>query len=102
MRWSKLKGRVCAVCGREFTILSSRLGVCVDCIRERPEDVEEFIREAHRESRKIFGLPSEPPRTEGGLRCNLCANECVIGEGEKGVLRFKEERRWKTCHPLYG
>jgi len=98
LRWSKLKGRVCAVCGREFTILSSRLGVCVDCIRERPEDVEEFIREAHRESRKIFGLPSEPPRTEGGLRCNLCANECVIGEGEKGYcgLRRNEDGKLVT------
>ena len=93
-----MKGRVCAVCGREFTILSSRLGVCVDCIRERPEDVEEFIREAHRESRKIFGLPPEPPRTEGGLRCNLCANECVIGEGEKGYcgLRRNEDGKLVT------
>ncbi len=45
---------------------------------------------AHRESRKRFGLPEEPPKSEGGIKCAMCVNECRIGENERGYCGLRE------------
>jgi len=51
-----------------------------------------FIRRAHEEAKRRYGLPGRPPRTEGGAPCSLCSNNCSIGEGESGFcgLRWNE------------
>jgi pyruvate formate lyase activating enzyme len=52
----------------------------------------------HREERRAFRLPLAPPRTEGGVRCPLCARECRIGEGERGFCGLRTVRRGKLVH----
>ena len=54
------------------------------CIREKPEASLEISDRSHAESRRIFGLPSKPPKEKEGLKCGMCANDCTIGIGEKG------------------
>lgn len=78
----------CKVCG-ETKPISTAIGLCVRCIREKPEDAVPIIREAHVRARKPYGLQPTPPRTEGGVRCTLCANECVMGEGERGFCGLR-------------
>jgi len=74
----------CRVCGVEAATVSDALGVCLKCIREKPEKALEITRSVHAKSRGAFGLPAEPPRDAGGLACGVCANECVIGVGGCG------------------
>lgn len=79
----------CRVCGKRSALMSSRLGVCATCVRERPDEVIPVAKEIHRDVRDQFGLVAEPPRTGGGIGCNLCANECVIGVGESGFCGLR-------------
>ena len=87
------KREACVICGKEFTGLSGKLGVCVECIREHPEEVKIYVEEAHASSRNLFDLPSKPPKTKTGIHCNICSNNCVIGEGERSYcgLRWNEK-----------
>ena len=74
----------CLVCGNKSTTVSGNLGVCLRCIREKPEQALEITRAVHARSRAVFGLPPEPPRDANGLPCGVCANDCRIGEGGIG------------------
>ncbi len=87
--------KICNICKLRDVGISEILGICVDCIREKPEDVYQFIINAHKSSRKLYGLTPFPSKKSGGIRCNICANECVILEGEKGYcgLRRVEDGR---------
>lgn len=74
----------CSVCGKKAVTISDGLGVCLECIREKPELALEITRRAHTKSRTVFGLPPRPPNDLGGLPCGVCANDCVIGVGRSG------------------
>lgn len=74
----------CLICGEKAATISDSLGVCLKCIREKPEEALKIARQAHVKSRAVFGLPSEPPRDAGGLSCGVCANDCMIGAGQCG------------------
>ena len=82
----------CRICGESKKYISRILGICADCIRERPGEALPYIMEAHGRVRARHGLPAEPPRTDEGVECGLCSNQCVIGEGETGYcgLRWNE------------
>jgi pyruvate formate lyase activating enzyme len=54
--------------------------------------------EAHARSRAEFGLPTRPPRNPNGVRCSLCANECVIGEGQRGFCGLRTVRGGRLVH----
>lgn len=84
----------CVLCGSKDKIVSSVLGVCVDCIRSRFDEAVGYIVEAHRSTRMRYGLPGSPPRSKDGVRCNVCSNRCIIGEGEYGFcgLRYCKDR----------
>jgi len=84
--------RRCRVCGGDSVLVSGELGVCVDCIRKKPDEVLPFVEGAHASARRLFGLPLKPPRSEGGIACRVCSNECVIGRGEKGFCGLRENR----------
>ncbi len=88
----------CTLCGQTERQVASILGVCLDCIRRRPEEALSVARAAHTGTRRAFDLPEAPPRTEGGIPCGLCANECVIGEGETGYCGLREVREGKIHH----
>lgn len=74
----------CLVCGAKAAAISNGLRVCLNCIRGNPEKALEITRQVHAENRAVFGLPPEPPRDAGGMPCGVCANNCIIGEGNTG------------------
>ncbi|NIN51838.1 MAG: radical SAM protein [Nitrososphaeria archaeon] len=91
----------CVVCEEE-RLISKVLGVCVDCIRKRWESTESFVGLSHSTSRAAFGLPSQPPRTQGGIVCNNCLNQCQMGDGEEGYcgMRTNEGGRLSSLATL--
>lgn len=74
----------CLICGEKGATISDGLGVCLMCIRKKPEQVLEVTRRKHADSHAAFGLPPAPPRDADGLRCGTCANDCVISAGRSG------------------
>jgi pyruvate formate lyase activating enzyme len=84
-----MTSRRCRVCNREPPFISSSLDLCLDCIREEYDKSEPLIVEAHARVRRKFGLPVVPPRTAGGVPCTLCANECTIGEEDRGYCGLR-------------
>ncbi len=74
----------CSICGAKSTIISTSLGVCLECIRTRPEEALVVSKKVHAKNRAIFGLPVEPPSDMDGLSCGVCENKCLIGAGKKG------------------
>lgn len=74
--------KACALCGMGSKNISKSIRVCVDCLRSKPEEALKHVEEIHRESRIRFGLPPEPPKTPGGIRCSICSAACSLGEGE--------------------
>ena len=79
----------CRLCGRRLKQISESIGVCVDCLREKPDEALPYAMKTHRESRREFDLPPEPPRSVGGIRCGLCSADCVMGEGETGYCGLR-------------
>jgi len=94
----------CTICGRDGA--AKILGVCLPCIRERPEEALPLIRKAHILAREPYPLPPEVPRsTDPGARsCNLCSNECVIAPGEVGYCGVRKNLgdRVGSLFPGYG
>ncbi|TET19929.1 radical SAM protein [Candidatus Bathyarchaeota archaeon] len=74
----------CQICGKQSNLISSRLGVCLQCIRENPEQALKITDKVHAESRETFGFPPKPPKHPNGISCGMCANNCKIGVDEKG------------------
>ncbi|HID09898.1 MAG TPA: radical SAM protein [Candidatus Latescibacteria bacterium] len=89
-----MRGR-CRICGTPAPI---HLGVCLSCIRRRPEETLPYLREAHRAAREEFRLPPAPPNSPDGASCGLCARECRIGEGEMGYCGLRTVREGKLVH----
>ena len=52
----------------------------------------------HPASRKEFDLPIHPPNSVEGVKCFLCANECIIGEGERGFCGLRTVMFGKLVH----
>ncbi|HEY64854.1 MAG TPA: radical SAM protein [Caldilineae bacterium] len=88
----------CAICGKYSRKIASTLGVCRDCIFRYPERARAIAERAHRESRRLFGLPETPPQTPGGILCGLCVHQCRIGEGERGFCGLRTVRDGKFIH----
>lgn len=84
----------CFLCNTESRLISKGLGLCTKCIKENLEALP-IIENIHQRGRKVFNLPSEPPRNLEGISCHLCVNECKIPEDERGYcgLRKNKNRR---------
>jgi len=80
---------LCKLCGKEKQI-TAILGVCLDCIRNLPTEAFPYMDLAHKKAREEFNLPENPPRSEDGIQCNLCANKCRLKEGERGHCGVRE------------
>jgi pyruvate formate lyase activating enzyme len=74
----------CQICKKNSNLISSQLGVCLQCIRAKPEKALAITDKIHAESRGKFGLPPKPPKGPNGILCGVCANDCKISIGEKG------------------
>ncbi len=93
-----LPEQTCTLCGDRSRFIAAHLGVCLDCIRNRPQEALPVADAAHAAARRLFGLPERPPRAEGGRRCGLCVQDCVIGEGERGYCGLREVQDGKLRH----
>jgi pyruvate formate lyase activating enzyme len=80
----------CKICNRTSPTISGALSACRRCIVTRPEEANEYVREAHRRARAPYPLPAFPPRE--GPPCPRCGNACRIGEGERGYCGMVENR----------
>jgi pyruvate formate lyase activating enzyme len=87
----------CQVCGEDF-LVSQTLATCGDCLRDHPREVMQHVAAVQESSRWEFDLPAKPPRDPDGIRCPLCANECSIGEGERGFCGLRTNREGKLVH----
>jgi len=74
--------RTCPICG-EKKIFSEVIGACRDCLLSHPE-LQNQIFKRHNEIRSLFKIPPFPQK-EGDIACGLCANNCLLKEGERGV-----------------
>ncbi|AEH44496.1 Radical SAM domain protein [Thermodesulfatator indicus DSM 15286] len=90
---------VCRACGRESVTISSKIGFCVRCIREKWPEIGREIEKIHRLTRKDFGLPEVPPKAPDGLPCNLCHHKCRILEGEYGYCGVWQNRQGRLIGP---
>lgn len=93
---AKAKGKaICNICGTTNELVSRAIGVCPSCVHNRGKDAVSYALTSHRTIRRRHGLPADPPRSDRGIVCQVCANECVIGEGESGYcgLRVNKDGR---------
>lgn len=88
----------CALCGGASPSTARALGVCRRCILERPSEARPLAVATHTRARRPFGLPSVPPRDAGGVRCPLCGNECLIGEGHQGFCGLRVVQNGRLVH----
>ncbi len=80
----------CQLCQRRSPDISAELGVCLKCLRAKPEEGWLLAERAHQISRRAFGLPEKVPQDAGGKQCSLCVNECRIGEGKTGYCGLRK------------
>lgn len=92
------KNATCVICGRSSSLISKTMGICGDCIKNRPEETLGRVKKVHAETRRMFGLVPEPPRDTTGVRCILCANECSIPEGMLGYCGLRKNVNGKLVH----
>lgn len=74
----------CSLCGLRSPEISEKLGVCLECIRNRADEALEITDGVHAKSRKRFNLPPKPPQDSSGLNCGGCMNNCRIGPNSQG------------------
>ncbi|MEM3552670.1 MAG: radical SAM protein [Candidatus Bathyarchaeia archaeon] len=84
-----VKRKECKICGKKSELISSALNLCVNCIKEKPEETKPLILKTHEIIRAFYNFPSTPPKSSSGIQCDLCANECVIGVGEKSYCGLR-------------
>jgi pyruvate formate lyase activating enzyme len=82
----------CNVCNTTSPHISGELGVCLNCIREKPENALPVAMTAHAKSRALYGLPEVPPKADGGVSCSMCVNECKIPEGHAGYCGVRTNK----------
>jgi pyruvate formate lyase activating enzyme len=85
----------CIQCGKESILISSPLDVCVNCIREHFDKVKPHLDEVHARVRSSFGLPPSPPRSDHGITCSFCVNQCQIPPGGRGYCGTRVNREGK-------
>ncbi len=95
-----IREKTCKLCGRRSKLISKVIGVCKQCLIERPKEAVEIVMESHRKSREGFGLPPVIPEA-GEARCVYCAHECRIPRGERGYcgLTFNTDGKPKRRLP---
>lgn len=80
----------CQYCGKTGIVISRTIGFCADCIREHFKDIWPEIRKVHEKSRRVYGLPEQPPSAGDGISCPFCFQECRIPEGGTGYCGLRK------------
>ncbi|MEN2986151.1 MAG: radical SAM protein [Thermodesulfovibrionaceae bacterium] len=93
---------ICKICEESSSYISKHLSLCLKCIKSYPNKALPFVLKAHRESRALYGLPGEIPKSETGVQCKICANECKIADSQYGYCGLRKNEAGKLKAPLYG
>ncbi len=88
----------CHLCGARSPLIAAAVGVCLECLRREPETAAAYPRETHRQARLEFGLPEVPPRAADGVRCGLCARDCLIPDGGRGFCGLRVASDGRLAH----
>jgi pyruvate formate lyase activating enzyme len=88
----------CALCGAQSRLIASQLRVCLDCIRNQPEEALSITATAHTRARRLFNLPEMAPTAEVGARCVLCFRRCRIPEGGRGFCGMRTVKDGRLVH----
>ena len=83
---------------RSSVDISNALGVCASCLESRFSECLPYIETIHSETRQAFDLPVKPPHHPDGVTCNLCVNECVICEGDRGYCGIRRVQDGYLVH----
>jgi pyruvate formate lyase activating enzyme len=86
---------ICKICKNASSEISNALDLCLECIRRDPEEARKIAIEIHTGIREQWGLPGEPPKNPKGILCDLCVNQCQIGDGEWGYCGLRQNVRGK-------
>lgn len=95
---SGAEAKVCSLCGSTGPPVAAVLGLCAPCLHRHFASVQQQLIAVHAASRRHFRLPHVPPRHPDGVRCSLCANECCIGEGERGFCGLRTVQNGRLVH----
>lgn len=82
----------CFRCGKESDLISSPLDTCADCILDHFSEVKPHLERLHAKTREIFSLPPAPPRSDEGILCQFCVNQCRIPPEEMGFCGTRRNR----------
>jgi len=74
----------CQICHKQSPLISSHLGVCLQCIRKKPQKALKITDRVHAQTREKFDLPPKPPKKPDGIPCGMCSNDCKIPVNSKG------------------
>ena len=85
----------CNLCQTSAKYISKALGVCLNCIRQKPVQALEITARTHQKSREAVGLPEKPPKDPDGISCSICVNECEIGELRFGYCGLRKNESGK-------
>jgi pyruvate formate lyase activating enzyme len=77
---------VCGVCGRESPLVAAFPGVCLACLRTRPEEALVLARNAQAETRREFGLPTAPPRQAEGSAAPCAPMSASLGRASAAIV----------------
>ena len=80
----------CHVCHTDSQFIADSLKICLNCIREKPDESLPIVGEVHRQTRTEFGLPERAPKDPQGIACNICVNECKIPENQPGYCGLRK------------
>jgi pyruvate formate lyase activating enzyme len=78
--------------------MSETLGLCLNCIRTRPDQALRLAQLVHAESRRVFDLPAATPQASSGLQCVLCSRQCRIAESGRGYCGLHTVRDGRLTH----
>ena len=87
----------CNICDKTHPFLSKFLGVCPSCVKQNPDSSIFYANVAHKKARAEWMLPPSVPRGDG-VECNICANKCVISEGESGYCGIRTNNSGKIIN----
>lgn len=82
----------CTICGKKSSEISNTIGVCLSCIRNKPEKALTKTNKVHEIIRKKYNLPFEPPKDKNGIKCSICINKCKIGKDKRGYCGLRENK----------
>lgn len=79
----------CRLCHRHEPGIAADLGLCLACIRRRPQAARGIALERHGRIRRQWGLPARAPDDDQGIRCGRCVNRCRIEAGHWGYCGLR-------------